>query len=193
MKDLYDILGVSKTATQSEIERAYKEKAQKIHPDKGGEHESFIELARAYDTLKDSQKRRLYDVNGNSDETQNIYVAAVDTIKVLAVQLINTIGSELITRNGDLIDIINKHLNKEIRNAKASKIQQKEKMLMFGQLKSQVYSKNDRNLIHEVLDDQIKLCLNVIAEADRRDAICRACLEILKDYSYGLIEITGDK
>ncbi len=57
----YDILGVSKTASQDEIKKAYRKLAMKHHPDKGGDEHKFKEISVAYDTLSDSQKRIEYD------------------------------------------------------------------------------------------------------------------------------------
>ncbi|ERN00161.1 hypothetical protein AMTR_s00111p00054240 [Amborella trichopoda] len=60
----YDILGVSKNASQDELKKAYKKAAIKNHPDKGGDPEKFKELAQAYDVLSDPEKREVYDQYG---------------------------------------------------------------------------------------------------------------------------------
>ncbi|KAJ2744899.1 DnaJ- protein scj1 [Coemansia sp. BCRC 34301] len=67
-KDYYDILGVSRDASQQEIKRQYKTLSRKHHPDKnpGDEraHERFIELAEAYEVLSDDEKREIYNRYG---------------------------------------------------------------------------------------------------------------------------------
>ena len=60
----YEILGVSKTATHDEIRKAYRKKAVKLHPDKGGSEEAFQELQQAYEVLSDDDKRKVYDKYG---------------------------------------------------------------------------------------------------------------------------------
>jgi DnaJ-class molecular chaperone len=67
MSDLYKILGVGRDAEQKEIKRAYFDLARTNHPDKGGDTEKFKEIQNAYDVLGDSDKRRMYDMTGNTN------------------------------------------------------------------------------------------------------------------------------
>lgn len=188
MNDLYDVLGVPKNATQSDIDKAYKEKALQKHPDAGGEHDSFIVLAEAYEILSDPQKRRVYDTSGHTGEIKSVYEAAIETIKLLAAQLIML---PQLNSKQDIINIVMDHVAREIKNAKNTIRKNKDLLLKFGQMKSTVHSKTDRNLIHEVLDDAIQKIANSIKNDQKRISICKACQEILKDYSYGLIQIPG--
>ena len=68
-RDYYEVLGVSKTATDAEIKSAYKKMAIKYHPDRNpGDKEAeakFKEAAEAYDVLRDPQKRQRYDQFGH--------------------------------------------------------------------------------------------------------------------------------
>jgi DnaJ-class molecular chaperone len=61
MSDYYEILGVSKTASQEEIKQAYRKLAKIHHPDKGGDAETFKKIQTANETLSDEQKRAEYD------------------------------------------------------------------------------------------------------------------------------------
>ncbi|MEO8648040.1 MAG: molecular chaperone DnaJ [Acidobacteriota bacterium] len=69
-RDYYEVLGVARTSTETEIKRAYRTLAVKHHPDKnpGDPHaeEKFKECAEAYSVLSDSQKRAAYDRFGHS-------------------------------------------------------------------------------------------------------------------------------
>ena len=67
-RDYYEVLGVSKTATDAEIKAAYKKMAIKYHPDRNPGNkeaeEKFKEAAEAYDVLRDPEKRQRYDQFG---------------------------------------------------------------------------------------------------------------------------------
>lgn len=66
----YDLLGVDKNATDSEIKKAYRKLAMKHHPDKGGDPDKFKEMTAAHTVLSDPDKRKLYDMGGE-DAVEN--------------------------------------------------------------------------------------------------------------------------
>ena len=63
MRDYYDVLGVSPGARADEIKRAYRQLARRYHPDISGDDRgtAFLEVARAYEVLRDPERRRSYD------------------------------------------------------------------------------------------------------------------------------------
>ena len=66
-RDYYEVLGVSKTASEDEIKKAFRKLAVKYHPDKdGGDEVKFKEANEAYEVLKDNQKRQRYDQFGHA-------------------------------------------------------------------------------------------------------------------------------
>ncbi|HPA75501.1 MAG TPA: molecular chaperone DnaJ [Deltaproteobacteria bacterium] len=68
-RDYYEILGISRSASPEEIKKAYRQLALRYHPDRNpGDHEAesrFKEAAEAYEVLRDTEKRRIYDQYGH--------------------------------------------------------------------------------------------------------------------------------
>lgn len=71
MKNYYEVLGISKTASADEIKKAYRNLAFKYHPDRNSgdkvAEEKFKEINEAYDVLSDEKKRADYDSFGTSN------------------------------------------------------------------------------------------------------------------------------
>src|SRR5262245_5251590 len=72
--DYYAALGVERNASQDEIKKAYRRLAQKYHPDvskEPGAEAKFKEVAEAYQTLKDPEKRAAYDELGSRPQGED--------------------------------------------------------------------------------------------------------------------------
>jgi molecular chaperone DnaJ len=71
-RDYYDILGLTRQASDEEIKKAYRTLARQYHPDANRDDpaaaERFKEVQRAYETLRDPERRRRYDVFGDTGE-----------------------------------------------------------------------------------------------------------------------------
>nr|XP_011725256.1 LOW QUALITY PROTEIN: dnaJ homolog subfamily C member 16 [Macaca nemestrina] len=71
--DPYRVLGVSRTASQADIKKAYKKLAREWHPDKNkdpGAEDKFIQISKAYEILSNEEKRSNYDQYGDAGENQ---------------------------------------------------------------------------------------------------------------------------
>jgi curved DNA-binding protein len=79
-KDYYDVLGVSRGASQKEIQSAFRKLARKLHPDVNpGDKDAekrFKEVSQAHDVLSDPEKRKLYDRFGS--DWQSAAAAGID-------------------------------------------------------------------------------------------------------------------
>ncbi|HVT87241.1 MAG TPA: J domain-containing protein [Tepidisphaeraceae bacterium] len=73
-RDFYDVLGVSRTASQDEIRKAYRKLVRQYHPDANRNNpsavEKFKEVQEAYDILSDETKRKNFDQYGDADPRQ---------------------------------------------------------------------------------------------------------------------------
>ena len=74
-RDFYQLLGVSKTASTSEIKKAYRKLAVKYHPDKNPDDPEaitkFHNINDAYEVLQDDEKRDIYDRHGEEGLKNN--------------------------------------------------------------------------------------------------------------------------
>jgi molecular chaperone DnaJ len=82
-KDYYESLGISRDADESEIKRAYRQKAKELHPDRNPENrakaeEEFKRIAEAYEVLSDPQKRAQYDRYGHAGPNQGFTFGDTD-------------------------------------------------------------------------------------------------------------------
>ena len=72
-RDYYEVLGLSKGASEEEIKKAYRKMAKKYHPDinkEPGAEEKFKEINEAYEVLSDPQKKATYDQFGDRKSTR---------------------------------------------------------------------------------------------------------------------------
>lgn len=106
---LYEDLGVPPDATDAEIKRAYRKRAQRVHPDKpGGSNEEFQGLKHAYETLSDRSRRDRYDQTGSSDSI-DINLAAQNRVISLLFSAIDAIELDELERV-NLIDVLRKRI-----------------------------------------------------------------------------------
>ena len=73
-RDYYEVLGLSKGASEDEIKKAYRKLSKKYHPDINKEpdaEEKFKEVSEAYEILSDPQKRAAYDQYGHAGTDPN--------------------------------------------------------------------------------------------------------------------------
>lgn len=68
--DYYKTLGVPRSATASEIKKAFRKLAREHHPDAGGDEAEIQRDNEAYEVLSDDKKREMYDQYGTANENQ---------------------------------------------------------------------------------------------------------------------------
>ena len=76
MENYYEVLGVSRDATQEEIKKAYRKLAKKYHPDSSGsqkDKDRFSEIQEAYSVLSNPEKRKMYHYYGHAAYRRSYY------------------------------------------------------------------------------------------------------------------------
>ena len=122
-RDYYEVLGVSKTATDAEIKRAYRTLAKKYHPDTNpGDAtaaEKFKEASEAYAVLSDAEKRKMYDqfgmaafdgsggaAGGDPSEAEASTLRVETSVICLAIYLARSLAAVAAHREVDLADSV---------------------------------------------------------------------------------------
>lgn len=119
---LYDLLGVSRDATLSEIKKAYRKNASVTHPDKNpndpGADLEFSNMKHAYEVLKDTAKRKRYDETGKDTDIIGEKEAASLVVANVMMMVINENGA----KKNNYIRMASEKLEYIIKSCKADKV-----------------------------------------------------------------------
>lgn len=183
----YEVLGVPRDADATAIKRAYRNKANQHHPDKGGNRERFEEVTKANMVLSNPAKREKYDRTGTIDEDRPdnaesmIFNRAISSI----LQAAGSCGGD--PNYFDLVTIAKNLLSKEIAESEKAKLETmkaREITLQFAKrLKRKKNKKQPEFLIRGVMQNA-EACLNAIRVKDTIIANAQGALKILDEYDF---------
>jgi molecular chaperone DnaJ len=121
-KDLYQVLGVSRSASQDEIKKAYRKLAIQYHPDKNPGNkeaeEKFKEVAEAYAILSDPEKRARYDRFGHTSSS-----GAGDFSGFSNIEDIFSAFGDIFGDFGDIFGMSSRHSRRSIHQNRGSDLQ----------------------------------------------------------------------
>ena len=181
MKNLYEILDVPKDASESDIKKAYRKKAQSSHPDKeGGDEELFKEIQKAYEILSDANKRKHYDETGeeSKDNLKN------EVIESLIGIVLNVIQGNDVKHNNILataITLVNRQQDAHRSNREQSTLEH-ERLVEAARRITCV--KGKENILKLAIESQANRIKLAIREIDKVLAIGEEILVVIADYSY---------
>ncbi|XP_010270672.1 PREDICTED: chaperone protein dnaJ 10-like [Nelumbo nucifera] len=172
--EYYDILGISPTATEAEIKKAYYIKARQVHPDKNPNDplaaQNFQVLGEAYQVLSDPAQRQAYDAHGKSGiSTEGIIDPAAIFAMLFGSELFEEYIGQLAMASMASLDIFT-----EGEEFDAKKLQEK----------MRVVQKEREDKLAEKLKDR----LNRYVQGHKEDFICYAEAEVsrLSNAAYGV-------
>lgn len=157
--DPYALLGVARTASALAIKSAYRQRVQVTHPDRGGDPEAFIAVARAFSLLSDPEARQLYDQTGIVDE-QGIETLRKDVAAILADMFDAAVSTAIATGLGlDRVDFVSQMrsaVDTGLAEARLTEMRTDRDIAGLDLLRHRVRRHQDgRNLFVDRLDQQI--------------------------------------
>ena len=181
--NLYKIMGVKKNATKDQIKNAYRDKARKLHPDKGGDNKEFAIIARAYGVLSDPKRRDWYDKTGIESGISFINRKAEGLLQVIFASIIDKVGIEgIITFN------VMKHMTETLgltldTNIKQKKLAVKNKKALERVVK-RIKNKNKLNAFLLIIKDRIMREDTQIKAISEQIESVKIAQKMLKDYDF---------
>lgn len=173
---LYDKLGVDKKATAAEIKDAFKEKAKKLHPDKGGDGKEMAEVNHAYLVLRDPVKRDKYDTTGKESE---------DSFDIKFNGFVNMIFMKLVdiedVDHKDMIKLFSRQCvlhKKEVEKVKAEFVKK------MGKCEKVIKRIGGDDRIGRVVSQNIDMFKMEIAKADDEIKFMDECYEVINHHNY---------
>ena len=186
----YKNLDIDENASASDIKKAYRGKASKHHPDKGGDSEQFQKIQRAYLVLSDPKRRSRYDASGGQDDQKT----SVDTVLAEAYaalgQQFNSVMEQAINNlaNVDLVSVITESVLKNRAAFNTQIIQQRQLKAKMEEAKERLSNTSeDKNFVpifENVIADNIKRIDANVATAERNIEVNVVMEKLLKDYNY---------
>jgi DnaJ-class molecular chaperone len=179
---LYQTLGISKDATKDEIKKAYRKLSKTMHPDVGGDEESFDELKQAYDVLMDDNLRKLYDETGTIGKVVDRHNMFMSFISSKAVYALENFSDDPFF---NLIDFLKGDLKDNIEKGRFTIIDVgTKKNTLQNKLKNIQNKKGGENLIAKVIELKVNEYSNHIEQIKSTIKDLEYCMDRINEYSY---------
>lgn len=182
----YDTLGVSQNATIGEIKRAYRWKAMKYHPDKGGTEEEFKPIARAYEILTDPDKRKRYDETGDDSDSKMDEEVVTTIAGVVHEILLSLVERGCDPEKYDLLKLVDKklsHCMSEFEEQIRGNTKRADKLRKVAE-RFEVNEKDTHNLLFDVVMAPVKALDVQIAFVTHQLEVITAAKTIINKHTY---------
>lgn len=189
MTTLYDTLGVSPDDDAATISRAYRRKARRTHPDKGGSAAAFAAVERAGRVLRDPQKRLAYNTTGSAGESaDNAPLTdeqhAANVLKMMFIAVLE----QALDHNADPIVLLRQEINKGMREGPGMIATQRRKLTKLEHARDKQLKgrKSAHPLLEQALAHHIAGQRAMLIQMELALRIGPLMLEMLQAYSWEL-------
>lgn len=180
--NLYEALGIDKTAGAAEIKTAYRRLAQQHHPDKGGDKQRFQQIQEAYAVLSDDEKRAEYDTTGRMPGTgptmRDQAMALIAELMDMTLQQVNPdFDNPLRHMEAGL------HNTREALDAQIVQLQRKETVLQNAAKRTSA-KKGNQDSLGMVMQHLLEKVRQPLAVMKAKLEVCEVAREILAEHDY---------
>jgi curved DNA-binding protein CbpA len=180
----YETLGVAEDATADEIKRAYRAKAKTTHPDTGAEQSEFEPVVRAYEVLRNPERRQLYDATGQDSRLP----IELEVQQVLLQLFTQALASE---EDIEIVAAVRSSISKQMGELPKQIQQLTKRNERLTAKRDKVTSKKAINVVHMLIDQEIKNNGATIAALDHQIQVGKECLKELKAYTEKAVKPVG--
>lgn len=190
MNNPYDVLGVTRDATDSDIKQAYRDKAKSAHPDAGGSADAFATLSRAYALLSNPERREYYDRTGGDLEGDAVENNAT-TIVIGAIQ--HVLSNTAIERM-DKVDMVAKVraaigiLESECKTLKSRASRELDKLVKMESIMTERLThqklKTENNYFLSIIDGEKSKVERGMVEVEQNLLYIGRALEMISDFEF---------
>jgi curved DNA-binding protein CbpA len=177
-RDYYEVLGVARNATDTEIKRNYRQKAAGAHPDKkSGSHEEMAEITEAYRVLSDPVLRKRYDETGSIDDPEEILNVKIREMVVAAFnEALAQEAPHVLMFARQFVGQIKKTLLKA--QAKLPRVK-----LRMEEMRSKITTTDEHNLFQMTVDQQLRHADDAVKRIEFDLEVCNGAEAVLAKYT----------
>lgn len=188
--DPYETLGVARDATADQVRAAHRRAAKLHHPDRGGDAEVFNRIQRAFDILRDPDKRRIFDETGAYDEQAIItFETRVRTAARSALMTV-VLGTQDLERI-DVISAALQHIQTQIDGLEIQRQQcdRHQTRLTIARARFRNLSE-EHDVVSDIFEFQQADVRNTLPRIEEELKVQHAAADLLKRYAYSF-ELDG--
>lgn len=182
----YEVLGLNSDATPEEIKKRYRQLAQDLHPDRGGDGDKFAQVNLAYDILNDPIMKRSFDASGTFFYDQTIYTEAKEQLSHVLWRQVDQCDPD----HGDLILYMKNDARNVLKTVHNDVEKTKGNLIKLNKIVFKIRQKQEQqeNVIANFIKHKIHALENDLKMFERRIKVCNVMLVVLDNYHFSATE-----
>lgn len=182
---LYDDLGVEPTATEDEIKAAYRKKATRSHPDRGGDAAEFKKAANAFGVLSDPAKRQRYDDTGlESDDDEPGNRAAQLIVAAFRDVMMDTLRRNIDPKQPNLVALVRQRLQTDLGKNETQAKDAAEALKAMEDVRDRFSAKEGESILKKAVQHDMDGVRKQIDSCNAQVAVLTEALKMVANEQY---------